>query len=383
MELYDITKDLFTYLSNLRWRVASGEKPSLEEIQKDLFAVFRSQESRIRKHPAVRAGYEKVKYQLVVFADEMILNSDLQDAHDWDTLLLEQHYYETNIGGDRFFELLEEEDKPEPQVALILFLCLELGFRGRYASDEETIKYLKGELFKVFEETVATGGEQLCPEAYPTHSIKQPRRLPPILKWHHLIYLVAIILAVYLLIDRVVVWRAVSASLRHVHTLAAEVLTAPAGSPGERQISDTDAVEAPDMDQPPAPATAEPTSTIRPGTLAADNAVQNGYTLQTSAFKNKSRALEVIDKLKQIGYDGAQWIAGHTAAGEIVYYVRTGHFGAEEEDKAQKAAVDLMEKTQIETVVIPTQSYVRGKPSAKVRDPGDANAGRRSPQAKQ
>jgi type IV/VI secretion system ImpK/VasF family protein len=383
MELYDITKDLFTYLSNLRWRVASGEKPSHEEIQKDIFAVFRNQENRIRKHPAMRPGFDKVKYPLVVFADEMILNSDLENAPDWDAMLLEQHFYETNIGGDRFFELLEEAESPDPQVALILYLCLELGFRGRYASDEDTINYLKEELFKAFADTINTGGKRLCPEAYPTHSIKQPRRLPPIHKWHHLIFLVAIIIAVYLLLDRVVVWRAVSASLRHVHELATEELFTPARVPGEREFSDTDTREAPEMGAPSAPAFGESPKSASPGAPAQDLAAHNGYTLQTHALKDKPQALKIINRLKLSGYGEAHWIAGHETTGEIVYYVRTGYFNTDEEDKARKAAGDLKKNEQIDTVVVPTELYVHGKQSDGARSVNEVDPGANAPKTEQ
>ena len=76
MKLYDVTLDLFIYLVTFRLRAATGVKTPLEEVRKDLMQIFREQEAKVQQDSALMPSYNQVKYPLVVFSDEMILNSN-------------------------------------------------------------------------------------------------------------------------------------------------------------------------------------------------------------------------------------------------------------------------------------------------------------------
>ena len=131
MNLFDVTSDLFTYLTTFRLRVESGIQTTREEVQKDLLEIFREQEAKVRRNPVLTSSYNHVKYPLVVFSDEVILNSNWEYVSDWEAELLERRFFESEVGGDRFFELCEQLEIGNPDVVSIFYTCLAMGFRGR------------------------------------------------------------------------------------------------------------------------------------------------------------------------------------------------------------------------------------------------------------
>jgi type IV/VI secretion system ImpK/VasF family protein len=107
MNLYDITTELFAYLMAFRLRVDAGVKTTLEEVKKDLLQIFHDQEVKVRQNPALASAYDQVRYFLVVFADEIILNANWEYGREWEKELLERRFFESEVGGDRFFDLCE------------------------------------------------------------------------------------------------------------------------------------------------------------------------------------------------------------------------------------------------------------------------------------
>lgn len=223
MTLYDVVKELFAYMSIFRIRWESGSKMTPEEVEKDLLNIFHQQEIKVRQNPNLSVGYNQVRYPLVVFADDVILNSGWEYAGDWGSKLLERRFFETEVGGDRFFELFEDIDMSDPEVSSTYFMCLSLGFRGRYEPDAEELRLFKQELLKKFIDLTEEPEELICPQSYAT-GISKSHKLPPLLKWRHIAYLVIILLGIYLVMDRVIIWNYLTAPLKDVSTSAANVL---------------------------------------------------------------------------------------------------------------------------------------------------------------
>ena len=223
MTLYDVVKELFAYMSIFRIRWESGSKMTPEEVEKDLLDIFHQQKVKVRQNPALSVGYNQVRYPLVVFADDVILNSDWEYAGDWGSKLLERRFFETEVGGDRFFELYEDIEMSDPDVASTYCMCLSLGFRGRYEQEADELRLFKQELLGKFPEFAEEPGELLCPQSYAT-GISKSHKLPPLFKWRHIAYLVIILLGIYLVLDRVIIWNYLTAPLQDVSTNAANVL---------------------------------------------------------------------------------------------------------------------------------------------------------------
>jgi type IV/VI secretion system ImpK/VasF family protein len=223
MTLNDVAKELFAYLSIFRIQVEAGFKQTSEEVQKELLDIFRRQEVKVRQNPALSNGYNQIRYPLVVFADDVILNSDWEYAGDWGSKLLERRFFETEVGGDRFFELSEDIEMDDPEVASVYCMCLSLGFRGRYEQGAEELRLIKQDLLDKCPYSTGDTEEPLYPQAYAS-SIMKSHKLPRVLKWRHIAYLLLVLLGIYLTLDRVIIWNYLTASLQEVSTDAAAIL---------------------------------------------------------------------------------------------------------------------------------------------------------------
>ena len=87
----------------------------------------------------------------------------------------------------------------------------------------QALRLFKQELLGKFPDFTEEQAELLCPQSYAT-GISKSHKLPPLLKWRHIAYLVIIILGIYLVLDRVIIWNYLTAPLQDVSTTASNVL---------------------------------------------------------------------------------------------------------------------------------------------------------------
>ena len=93
---------------------------------------------------ARQAGYSQgdVRYALyavIAFVDESILNSAQPMFRDWPRRPLQDELFGGHVGGEAFFQYLQQlmTRDPSPDLADVLevyLLCLLLGFQGRYSA---------------------------------------------------------------------------------------------------------------------------------------------------------------------------------------------------------------------------------------------------------
>jgi len=98
---------------------------------------------RLAAGEAQRGGYQTDDIKLAAFAavallDESILNSRNPLFADWPRRPLQEEMFGTHVAGQTFFEyvqqLLSRTDSPEvADVLEVYYLCLLLGYRGRYS----------------------------------------------------------------------------------------------------------------------------------------------------------------------------------------------------------------------------------------------------------
>lgn len=95
---------------------------------------------------AREAGYDPgqvrlATYAFVAFLDESVLNSSQEIFADWTRRPLQEEVFGDHRAGETFFENLREllsrpDSRALADVLEIYVLCLLLGFRGRYGSDQ-------------------------------------------------------------------------------------------------------------------------------------------------------------------------------------------------------------------------------------------------------
>jgi type VI secretion system protein ImpK len=121
-----------------RRRIAgpAADHPGLDEVHDELMRLIRK-----ARHAAASldrpADYtEMAEYALVYWADEVLINSSWAHAEDWRKhRLLEQALYREAVGGDAFFEKAKRARAESTDALETFFLCVALGFQGRYARD--------------------------------------------------------------------------------------------------------------------------------------------------------------------------------------------------------------------------------------------------------
>ena len=83
--------------------------------------------------------------------DEAILNSPWQEKDQWKREQLQRVYYRTTDAGEEFFERLNRLGLHQRDVREVYFLCLALGFMGRYChpGDEYLLAQVKASNLKL------------------------------------------------------------------------------------------------------------------------------------------------------------------------------------------------------------------------------------------
>jgi type VI secretion system protein ImpK len=93
----------------------------------------------------------EVKYALAAFVDETILSTNLPLREEWEKFPLQLEYFGEQLAGIKFFEHLDDllnRIEREADVVEVYYVCLLLGFKGKYKV------YMENELQGVIENTI-------------------------------------------------------------------------------------------------------------------------------------------------------------------------------------------------------------------------------------
>ncbi len=141
--LAELSTDLFLMIIRIR---LSSDLGSLETVSKgaqQLFAQFEEQCKLRNIDPEISAN---AKYALAAFMDETVLNCRWPFKERWADNPLQLEFFGTYLAGEIFYDKLDEiRQRPEahPDLLEIYYLCMLLGFRGKYGvSGEEKLKLL-------------------------------------------------------------------------------------------------------------------------------------------------------------------------------------------------------------------------------------------------
>ena len=129
---------------------------------------------------AQRGGFstdetEKVKFALIAFVDEFIITSDWDGREDWIANPLQMEVYGRFDAGEEFFKKAEEfKLRPEKNkgVLEVYFICLGLGFKGKYALDsKEKLGSVIDEIYNGLRKIIGDTHKFLSPSAIPRNLV--------------------------------------------------------------------------------------------------------------------------------------------------------------------------------------------------------------------
>lgn len=168
------------------------------------------------------ALYKEAQYVLAALGDEIFLHEVEWDVRQaWTDNLIEARLFGSNIAGEEFYrraeELLRRRDPVYAELALVYFLALGAGFRGKYRGRDDggRIELLKRQLYEFAFRQIPdldNPSRYAFGDAY-MHTLQQgtPRQLPHVRRW---LFGLAAVVAVLLLASHVI-WVFATGDLHH------------------------------------------------------------------------------------------------------------------------------------------------------------------------
>jgi len=123
-------------------------QPNLKDavnLYKSLGHEIKTFEEKARQQEYRSAIILAGRYFLCAFVDEIMLNSDQQTQSLWQQHPLLKTVQGESYGGERFYNILERaSDDPKSHIDLLElgYLCLNLGFRGKYQAPNSNLREL-------------------------------------------------------------------------------------------------------------------------------------------------------------------------------------------------------------------------------------------------
>ena len=141
--LPDLCTDIFLAVLRIQ---KTRDVGSFESFHPNIQKLFQTFEERCKALAIDHDDVATAKYALAAFMDETVLNSQWPYKDLWADNPLQLDYFGTYLAGESFFDKLEEvraRADAKPDLLEIYYLCLLLGFKGKYGvSGEEKLRSL-------------------------------------------------------------------------------------------------------------------------------------------------------------------------------------------------------------------------------------------------
>lgn len=133
--LAELSSNIFLLVLGFRARADSIDFNTLYQGALSLFAEFEQNAKALKFDPEDIANS---RYALAAFVDEAVLRSQWAGKEQWADNPLQLQLFETYLAGEGFFEklgTLRSRGESAVEVLEIYYLCLVLGFEGKYGME--------------------------------------------------------------------------------------------------------------------------------------------------------------------------------------------------------------------------------------------------------
>jgi len=134
--LVQLAVPLLVLAGRLRGQIANAD---VESLRRQCVQEVRAFEERARQAGVPAEDVLAARYALCTVLDEAVLNTPWGAQSSWSNQSLLVTFHREAFGGEKFFQILERLlSEPQRYVALLelLYVCLAMGFEGRYRLDE-------------------------------------------------------------------------------------------------------------------------------------------------------------------------------------------------------------------------------------------------------
>jgi type VI secretion system protein ImpK len=131
----EVTYEFLTTLNRLRAMEAAVPSPA--QVHRDMIASVDAMREHAEELRIAEADTDHILYALVAFADEIAQARPELHGY-WRDRPLQLHFFQENRAGEGFFDRLEKirGDRRRADALRVYYLCLTLGFQGKYAIRE-------------------------------------------------------------------------------------------------------------------------------------------------------------------------------------------------------------------------------------------------------
>jgi type VI secretion system protein ImpK len=182
MHLTDCFMELVAYIAYFQ-KTVSTKQPPFEQVKTEIMRLLIKSEDCIKKGIVTEADHDQARFAICALVDEAILSSPWSEKNQWQREQLQRVYYGTAEAGEEFFERLNTLGLHQRDVREVYYLCLALGFMGRYCKkgDEFLLEQLKSSNLKILLGSSVgiptLERAELFPEAYSTSAVEmEPQR---------------------------------------------------------------------------------------------------------------------------------------------------------------------------------------------------------------
>lgn len=126
---------LATPVLDLVMRIRAGQIVPSAEMRQLVDGRLKDLETRGAQLGFKEAQLQSVKFALAAFVDETVLAGGFAVRNEWERSPLQLQYFQEQFAGVKFFDRLEallKNAEAEADVIEVYYLCLLLGFKGKY-----------------------------------------------------------------------------------------------------------------------------------------------------------------------------------------------------------------------------------------------------------
>ena len=164
--LVQVAVPLLALAGRLRGQIANAD---VESLRRQAIQEMRSFEERARRGEVAAEDVLAARYALCTVLDEAVLNTPWGAQSDWATQSLLVTFHREAAGGEKFFQILDRvSTEPQRYLALLelLYVCLALGFEGKYRLDDRgagKLAEVREQLFRRIENQRESVESELSP----------------------------------------------------------------------------------------------------------------------------------------------------------------------------------------------------------------------------
>jgi type VI secretion system protein ImpK len=181
-ELIDLATPVFQLVMRVR---AGAITQSSDELRRSVDTMLQQMEQAGPGRGYKEDQLQNAKFALAAFVDEAVLATSLKP--EWELLPLQYKYFHEALAGTKYFDRLDsllKRVETEADVVEIYYLCLLLGFKGKF--DVFLEDQLPGEINKVAERLRQAGRLRagvLSPHWKATDQPEPPPPAPELPRW--------------------------------------------------------------------------------------------------------------------------------------------------------------------------------------------------------